>query len=72
MNPGFADLEAVKRIIRYLTGTTTKKSENLASAPVEVVGYSDADWSGDVDDRKSMTGYVFLMQGDDMSLNVKK
>lgn len=62
----------MKRIIRYLKGTTTKKLEYSASAPAEIVGYSDADWGGDVDDRKSMTGYVFLMQGGAISWNVKK
>jgi len=27
----------------------------------EIVGYSDADWAGDVADRKSTSGYVFLL-----------
>jgi len=26
-----------------------------------LVGYSDNDWCGDVDDRKRMFGYVFFM-----------
>lgn len=27
----------------------------------KLVGYSDSDWSGDVDDRKSTSGYVFFV-----------
>ena len=26
-----------------------------------LVGYTDSDWCGDVDDRKSTTGYMFFM-----------
>lgn len=28
-----------------------------------MIGYCDADWAGDQDERRSTTGYVFLMQG---------
>jgi len=28
-----------------------------------VTGYSDSDYTGDVDNRKSMTGYVFTLGG---------
>lgn len=28
-----------------------------------MIGYSDADWAGDPDDRHSMTGNLFLMAG---------
>ncbi|XP_065075013.1 uncharacterized protein LOC135698808 [Ochlerotatus camptorhynchus] len=71
-NPGRPHWEAVKRIIRYLKGTITKKLEYSTSGPADIVGYSDADWGGDADDRKSTTGYVFMMQGGAISWNVKK
>lgn len=29
----------------------------------ELVGYSDADWGGDANDRKSTSGYVFKISG---------
>ncbi len=29
----------------------------------ELVGYSDADWAGDLNDRHSMTGNLFMMTG---------
>ena len=27
---------------------------------LQLVGYTDADWAGDVEDRKSTSGYMFL------------
>lgn len=59
-NYGQAHWNAVKRILRYLQQTkhyklTYKKSDS------ELVGYSDADWASDTTDRKSTTGYVFML-----------
>ncbi|XP_042446482.1 zinc finger MYM-type protein 1-like [Zingiber officinale] len=35
-------------------------------------GYTDADWVGDLDDRKSTYGYTFLLNDDTISWNSKK
>ena len=51
---------AVKRIMRYLRGTGDM--DLLYDGNEETttcVGYSDANWAGDLDDRKSTSGYVF-------------
>jgi hypothetical protein len=37
---------------------TYRRSDSL-----EIKGYSDADYAGDKDDRKSTTGYVFTLTG---------
>ncbi|XP_054015930.1 uncharacterized protein LOC128896588, partial [Hylaeus anthracinus] len=51
---------AAKRILRYVKQTCnlglTYKRGNF-----EINGYADADWGCDVTDRKSYTGYVFVM-----------
>ena len=39
------------------------------SANVNLVGYSDADFANNVDDRRSITGYVFLLAGAPLSWN---
>ena len=39
------------------------------SANVNLVGYSDADFANSVDDRRSITGYVFLLVGAPLSWN---
>ena len=54
---------AVKRILRYLKGTSNLGLLYRENTPAEVIGYSDADWAGDVGDRKSTSGYIFLLGG---------
>ena len=56
---------AVKRIFRYLRGSTNLgllfvAGKNKPDYAETCVGFSDADWAGDISDRKSTTGYVFL------------
>ena len=38
----------------------------------ECIGYSDADWAGDIDDRKSTSGYLFKISGAAVSWRSKK
>ncbi|KAL4310044.1 hypothetical protein GQ457_01G035740 [Hibiscus cannabinus] len=59
-NPGIDHWRAAKKVLRYLKGTkeymlTYKRSDHL-----EVVGYSDSDFVGCVDSRKSTSGYIFM------------
>ena len=50
----------VKRIMRYLNGTRDMGLlYDGSKTTTSSVGYSDADWAGDLDDRKSTSGYVF-------------
>ena len=53
----------MKRILRYLKGTSDLGLLYREDNPGEIAGYSDADWAGDVGDRKSTSGYVFLVGG---------
>ena len=65
---------AVKRIFRYLKGTSNYGllySKNVDNAGT-MVGYSDADWAGDVNDRKSTSGYLFMMSGAPVSWKSRK
>ena len=54
---------AVKRILRYLKGTSNLGLLYREDTSAEITGYSDADWAGDVGDRKSTSGYMFLLAG---------
>ena len=64
-NPGPKHWNAAKRALRYLAGTRNHglcfdgsgtNSDNLS-------GYSDADYAGDPDSRRSTSGFVFLLNG---------
>lgn len=55
-----AHLTAVKRILRYLQETINFGLKFEKSA---LIGYSDADWASDIDDRHSTTDNLFMMAG---------
>ena len=61
--PTEAHLTAVKRIFRYLKGTINLGIKYERSDDKHLVGFSDVDWAGDVDDRHFTTGNLFLMAG---------
>lgn len=57
-NPTTDHWLAVQRILRYLRGTLDL--ELAFSGDLRpLVGYSDADWAGDISTRRSTSGYVF-------------
>lgn len=60
-----------KRILRYL-----KKTKNhcirYMKGNSELVGYADADWANNCIDRKSYTGYCFMMSGGIISWESRK
>jgi transposase InsO family protein len=62
-NPGPAHWTAVKRILRYLRGTADWELRLSGDDTGSVVlsGYCDADWAGDKDRRRSVTGYAFTL-----------
>ena len=61
-NPGKAHWEAVKWILRYLKGTSTSCLCFGNGDPV-LQGYTDADYAGDKDHRKSTSGYLMTYAG---------
>ena len=61
-NPGPAHWAAVKRIFRYLRGTTDF-ALCFHMGDLRLKGYSDADWAGDRDERKSTSSYAFILGG---------
>ena len=62
-NPSEAHLTAVKQIMRYLKGTIDVVLYYKRLKDGALIGYSDADWAGDQDDRHSTTGNLFLISG---------
>jgi len=59
-NPGKQHWEAMKWILRYLRGTT-KKCLTFRKDELKLEGYVDSNFAGEVDHRRSTTGYVFTL-----------
>ena len=50
-----------KRILHYVQGTKHFGIHYVASSPIELVGFIDSDSAGDSIDRKTTSGYVFML-----------
>ena len=59
--PTMTHLKTAKRILRYIKGTLDFGLFYSSSNNFRLVGYSDSDWAGDLDDRKSTTGFLFYL-----------
>ncbi|KAK2374044.1 secreted RxLR effector protein [Trifolium repens] len=65
-DPRKPHLVATKRIFRYIKGTVDFGllfPIGRSSEACEFIGYSDSDWCGDLTDRRSTSGYVFMFNG---------
>jgi hypothetical protein len=65
--PGKEHWTTIKRVFRYLRGTTSyglcyQRSPRLDRL-LDIHGFVDADWVGDMDRRRSTSGYVFNLFG---------
>ena len=54
---------AAKKVMRYLQGTKDYMVMYGQTDNLDMVGYSDADFAGCVNSRKSTYGYIFIMAG---------
>jgi len=62
---------AAKRVLKYLKGTINFGIE-FNQNPSTLTGFVDSDWGGCAVDRRSYTGYVFLLNGGPISWDSKK
>jgi len=69
--PGQAHMTAVKRIFRYLQGTSDYKLTYRRDKAGELV-YSDSDWTGDKMDRKLTSGFIAMLNGGPVVWGLKK
>lgn len=53
--------QAMKKIIRYLKGTIELGILYRRGGKESLIAYFDNDYAGNIEDRKSMLGYVFLL-----------
>ncbi|KAJ3705686.1 hypothetical protein LUZ61_009391 [Rhynchospora tenuis] len=64
--------QAVKRVLRYLKGTIHHGLHLQASPNLCINAYTDADWAGCPDERKSTTGYAVYLGCNLISWSSKK
>jgi len=65
-------LQAAKRALRYLKGTINYGIYYKTAGDGKLLGFTDSDYVGDIKDRKSASGYVFLMNSSVVSWCSKK
>jgi len=66
-NPGKPHWIAVKRILRYLKTTKDLKLGYSRDGNASLEGFSDSNWANDQDQRHSISGTFFRLQGDAIS-----
>ena len=69
---GPTHVTAVKRVIRYLKGTSAYGLIFRSSVPFGEYGYADADWGANHIDRKSISGNAYMLGGTAISWSSKK
>ena len=57
-DPGLSHQKAAKKVTRYLQGTKNLMLTYQQSNFFNIVGFSDADYAGCVDDKRSTYGYI--------------
>jgi hypothetical protein len=74
--PGKEHWTTVKRVFRYLRGTTSYglcyQGRPGLDRVLDIHGFVDADWVGDMDHRRSTSGYVFNLFGGEISWMSKR
>ncbi|KAM1803984.1 hypothetical protein ACFX12_029903 [Malus domestica] len=70
-NPLDIHVVAMKRILRYLSGTLDY-GIHFTPGKLQLQAYSDADWAGDLNDRRSTSGYVVYLGNTPISWASKK
>jgi len=71
-HPTTDDWIAAKRVLRYLKQTSQLGLTYHQNGNKEVIGYSDSDWAGDIKDRKSTSGYAFILGNAAISWSSRK
>ena len=71
-SPRHLHLAAVRRIIRYLIGSSTRGLFFPTKSALHLTAYSDADWAGCPDTRKSTTGWCIFLGDALISWKCKK
>ena len=62
-DPRLSHWKAAKKVMQYLQATKDHMLTYRRTNTLDIVGFSDADYAGCMDDKKSTSGYIFMMAG---------
>ena len=65
-------MQAAKRALRYLKGSVNYGIFYKKGGAEELLAFTDSDYAGDVEDRRSTSGYVFLMNAGAVAWSSRK
>ncbi|XP_019251183.1 PREDICTED: uncharacterized protein LOC109230110 [Nicotiana attenuata] len=71
-SPSDLHWKSVKRVLRYLRGTIQFYLHVYPNIDFNLHMYSDAEWSGDLTDRSSVSGYILFLDQNPISWSSKK
>jgi hypothetical protein len=72
-DPRQEHMAAMKHLLRYVAGTIDYGlAYTRGDAELQLVGYSDSDMAGDVDDRKSTSGILYFLGGSPIAWQSQK
>ena len=70
--PNEDHMNAVTQIYRYLKETLGKGIMFSKNGHLEITGYTDANWTGNISDKKSTSGYFTFVRGNLVTWRSKK
>ncbi|XP_055830802.1 secreted RxLR effector protein 161-like [Solanum dulcamara] len=65
-------VEATKRVLRYLKGTVNYHVFYERGGTSDLLGFTNSDYAGDMEDNKTTSGYVFMMCGSAVTWSSRK
>ena len=69
--PTSIHLAAAKRVLHYIKGTFHHGIE-FTHGPLSLSAYTDADWAGDPDDKRSTSGFLIYLGSNVITWSAKK